>query len=257
MIIKNEPLPNLNDNQQAWLLMKISEQTPLAKLYENGDNPRVSWLYDSTLLEDVKEEGPLLTNITDTSLLTDFCQTPELWSAFLIYTSDQVTEEQLLQHLRNLLIVRFNEEDTGILNYFDPKVASFFFNMPDHQLSQWLGTIDLISWWGGDYIEVESHQQKLHMVINPLPLAQREPLPEKPMLTKEQEELLLQCQEQQYLKQWSLNVNIPFLSAWQYYQEGLQQGFSDEDLENYIKQRASKVEKMLRQNFFPDITTIQ
>lgn len=237
-------IPRLNANQQAWLLVKLSDKTTLPKLYKNNNTPKIAWLYETTLLDQEKKEGPLLINITSGPLLEDFCAQPEQWTAFLIYTTNPVTEEKLLSHLRNLLTVRI-DDDTAVLNYLDPKVASFFFNMPEYQLGQWLGPMDLFSWWGGDFIANENNQQKLYCINNPLVLEKRPLLEEKPRLTPEQIQLLENCQEQQYIWQWSTAVNIPFLQAWQYYQEGIRLAFTNDQLETYIKLRAQYAEKPL------------
>lgn len=255
----NTIIPVIQANQKAYLLLNLFEDpkqgTTLKKIYKNGNHPqKIEWLYDTTLLREVKEQGPLLIEVTHSPLLEAFKNAPEQWTGYLIYTHQPT--QKLLEHLRNILTVRFYKEEKGLLNYMDPKVADFFFRMPKEQLGQWLGTIDTLCWWGADFIATANGQQTIHCIENPLPTTERIALKPEPYLTVEQEKLLEQCQEQQSVWEWSLDNHIPLKQAWQYYQEARQLNFNNKDIEDYMHLRSSHAMQNLL-NVFPEHASAQ
>lgn len=258
-MMTNTGIPDIQANQKAYLLLNLFKDerqgTTLKKIYKNGNNPKkIDWLYDTTLLREVKERGPLLIEVTNSPLLEEFKKMPEQWTGYLIYT--QQSTPKLLGHLRNMLVVRFYKEEKGLLNYMDLKVADFFFKMPKEQLGQWLGPIDILCWWGADFIATENSLQTIHCVENPLPITDRIELKPESYLTAEQENLLEQCQEQQSVWEWSLNTLTPFKKAWQYYQEARQLNFINKEIEDYMLLRSNHATQNLL-NVFPEHSSAQ
>lgn len=247
-------IPSLMSNQQAWLLLNLNtDGSTLKQLYKNANTPTtLLWLYEGTLLNDYKEQGPCLVNCSS-ALLTDFTKQPEQWPGFLVYS--QQDAEKLINHFRTMLTVRFYEEEKGILNYLDKRVANFFFQMPQQQLNYWLGPIDALYWYGGDFIQIANDQQQLQSVTNQLPLSERSSLPTEPLLTVEQTRLLETCQQQQSIWEWSLNYNTSFTHAWQSYQEANALAFTDAQTDQYMQLRRQYPYQQLPDQWPEQITT--
>lgn len=205
-----------------------------------------------TLLNDYKEQGPCLVNCS-TALLADFAKQPEQWPGFLVYSQQEA--EKLITHFRTMLTVRFYEEEKGILNYLDKRVANFFFQMPQEQLNLWLGPVDALYWYGGDFIQTAKNQQYFQSVKNLLPLAERCPLAKEPLLTSEQTELLEACQQQQSIWEWSINLNTPFTDAWQSYQEANALAFTGDQIDQYMQLRRQYPHQQLPDKWPEQITT--
>lgn len=240
-------LPPLNSQQQVWLLLPYVSSQKMRLLFSYCQNPIVHWLFTSTVLEEVKNQGPAVVNITDSKLYQDYQQQPEKWQGHIIYT--QASQTELLSHLRALLVVRFYGQEKGVLNYYHPQVASYFFQMPESQLSYWLGPIDLFAWYGGSYLALANQQEAVHHVLNPLPVKQRQAFQAESALTPEQEQLLGECQAQYELNEWCCNHGVPYTEGWNYQQEGLRLGFYDDSLTNYIALRAKNPTQAIPTDF--------
>lgn len=239
-------LPALTQQQHAWLLLLQATPEAMRSLFKNGQAPTIEWLFAGTSLNDVKEQGPLLTEITNTPIYQSYQESSDVWLGHIIYT--QATQSELLKHLRSLLTIRFYTEDKGILNYFNPQVASYFFKMPEEQLPYWLGPMDLFAWYGGTYLELANEQLSVHYVIRPTQL-QAPVFKEESHLTPEQEQLLGECQAQYDLWQWCKVRGISYNEAWSCQQEGIQLAFNGNDLTEYVTLRVKNITQTLPAHF--------
>lgn len=249
-------IPKPTHNQTAWFLLnQHTDSSTIKQLYKNANSPKILlWLYENTLLHSHKEQGAFLVDCSE-QLLEDFCQQPNKWPGFLIYS--QQTAQELIEHFRKMLVVRFYQEEKGVLNYLDLRVANFLFKMPQEQLNTWLGPVDALYWYGGDFIDIATNQQTLHSVVNLSPLHERASLPTEPWLTVEQTALLESCQQQQSISEWSTNTNTPFLKGWQYYQEAQALSFTDKQINAYMQLRSQHPTARLPSQWAEHITAQQ
>lgn len=128
----------------TWMLLERDDDL-LPALFRQMNNPDFVELFDSTELAAYANFSPLLvTDDSDGTLLKALETAPDDWPG-LVIESEHGTQA-VLQHLRRLLIVRFEENRKGMLRYWSPKVAERFFpTCADFNL--WLGPITRLTWY--------------------------------------------------------------------------------------------------------------
>jgi hypothetical protein len=138
-----EELPNLST--PLFMLLELDEPL-LQRIYRLEPDPRPEALFADTELSAHIEQGPWLIQLTpDSPWLSDYRQTPEQWPGLLLSTGQRTDE--LLVHLRSMLIVRFERKRKGVLRYYDPQVASYLFSATEAVVT-WLGPIEQLFWHG-------------------------------------------------------------------------------------------------------------
>lgn len=222
-----------------WLLLERTEHL-LPELYRLGEDPNPVLLFDGTDLAACEEESPLLIDaLANPSLLAAMQSEPLAWPGLMLETP--ATEQDVLDHLRHILFIRFDQERRGVLRYSRPRTASYFFPCCDTEaLSLWLGPIQRLSWYGGTWHEhaegqaawryVENHQASLWR-----PATSAHEL----HLSALQEQALQRQQGEHFLYQWwERQRGIRFETAWEYLTTGMQTGFvSAESLSAYLDLR--------------------
>ena len=104
-------LPNLST--PLFMLLELDEPL-LQRLYQLEPDPRPEALFADTELGAYVEQGPWLIQLTpDSPLLSAYRQAPEQWPGVLLSSGRPVDE--LLAHLRAMLVVQFEGERKGIL----------------------------------------------------------------------------------------------------------------------------------------------
>ncbi|WP_193074209.1 DUF4123 domain-containing protein [Pseudomonas sp. FME51] len=209
--------------QMQWLLLDFRDDL-LKRLYQQDGELDLYRLFDNTELASYSAQSPVLVNIEcSPGLLMAFHEEPKHWPGLLLQTSQCSAE--LLQHLRHILIVNFEGERKGVLRYYNPRTASYFFVGQRTGLATWLGPIEKLSWYGGTWRDEAEETTGLHTTTNPVadtwqPSTTQEPL----RLTHEQEQAL-QCQQaENFLYQWWLGQQppVPSSQAWIWLEEGQQ-----------------------------------
>jgi hypothetical protein len=127
----------------TWMLLQRTDDL-LPALFRQMNNPDFVELFDSTELAVYADSSPLLvTDDSDGTLLEAMRTAPGTWPG-LVIESEQPSEA-VREHLRQILIVRFEENRKGMLRYWSPKVAERFFSTcTDFNL--WLGPISRLAW---------------------------------------------------------------------------------------------------------------
>ncbi|MGV8863914.1 MAG: DUF4123 domain-containing protein [Pseudomonas sp.] len=128
-----------------WMLLERTDDL-LPALFRQIDHPDFVPLFDTTELGLYSEFGPLLVKDNyQGALLQAMKHAPDNWPGLII--ESEHSREALLEHLRHILIVRFELTRKGMLRYWNPSVASHFFPAcSDENLNLWLGPISRLSW---------------------------------------------------------------------------------------------------------------
>lgn len=194
-------------------------------------------LFQQTELALYADQSPVLV-AAGQPLLSAIQNAPECWPGLLIQSV--ADERVLLDHLRGILLVRFDGgQRKGVLRYWSPRTASYFFPAESKQRLRWFGPIHKISWHGGTWREKAESIETWKSLENPLaehwlPPAERSPM----CLDEGQEAALLRQQQEHFVYQWPGSSRMPFGEAWQYFCDGASSGFDDsEQLLRYLELR--------------------
>lgn len=130
-----------------WLLLDIPAAPQACSRLQHGFAGAVRHaLFANTDLHGLREQGPQVIELASHARLADCVHDqPEDWPGLLLQTS--VSAGPLLEHLRRMLTVTFGLHHKGLLSYYNPWTASYFFDARDaSELSRWLGPIDRLYW---------------------------------------------------------------------------------------------------------------
>ncbi|MFC3945030.1 DUF4123 domain-containing protein [Pseudomonas gingeri] len=221
-----------------WLLLDIPGAPGLvAALQERYASYESHLLFDGTPFHGVRDWGPRLVKLTADCPLAKLSQTrPRQWAGLFLLSRAPVAI--LLAHLRQMLVVRFDADRQGVLSYYNPQTASYFFDGADaRELSRWLGPIILLYWHGGTWADKAVGSLGWQQLINPrLPgptLGPRE------FLGARQQQRLQTCLLERHAYQWSCASGHDYGKTWHHLQEGVAQGFRDSGaLDDWLGLRA-------------------
>src|SRR5690606_27789210 len=148
----------------------------------------------------------------------------------------------LLLHLRHILIIRFAGQRKGVLRYYSPRTASYFFSAQSGELATWFGPIQQLSWHGGTWRDEAEDTLGFHTMTNPeapdwRPEANRQAF----HIGSEHAEALQRQQAERFLYQWWSKNPVPsFNQAWNWLEEGRRFGLVSSDaLSNYLDARCA------------------
>jgi len=208
-----------------YMLLEWDEAL-LQRIYQLEADPQPQALFAHTELEPHIEQGPWLIGVApDSPWLAAYRQAPEQWPGVLLSSRQPV--DKLLAHLRQMLVVQFDGERKGVLRYYDPCVASYFFPATE-AVAAWLGPIEQLLWHGTTWAERAekiSHWRSLrHESANPgvLPRGNL-------VLDKTQIAALEQQQLEAFAYEcWQRHSHTGFSQVFDYLQQGLAAGFDEE-----------------------------
>jgi hypothetical protein len=128
----------------TWMLLEHRDNV-LPALFRLMDYPDFTPLFEATELAAYADISPLLVKDDgDGTLLAALHAAPRDWPGLVI--ESEHSTGTLLNHLRHLLIVRFEQTRTGMLRYWSPNVAGRLFP-PCADLKPWLGPISRLAWY--------------------------------------------------------------------------------------------------------------
>lgn len=224
----------------TWLLLDFDEGLP-KRLYQWGGQPDPFRLFDETELAGYSAQSPLLVRAEhNPRLLRAFNDEPDDWPGLLLVTPHPTA--LLLLHLRHILIIRFAGQRKGVLRYYSPRTASYFFSAQSGELATWFGPIQQLSWHGGTWRDEAEDTLGFHTMTNPeapdwRPEANRQAF----HIGSEHAEALQRQQAERFLYQWWSKNPVPsFNQAWNWLEEGRRFGLvSSEALNNYLDARCA------------------
>ncbi|RMT80027.1 hypothetical protein ALP40_01000 [Pseudomonas viridiflava] len=202
--------------------------TVLEKLYQLLPDPSPSVLFDTTELEPYREKSPLwLAASASGSLLQAVHNTPEDWPGLII--ESPAPPPILLAHLRHLLIVRFDDARRGVLRYWSPLTASYFFTAhAAEDNAPWLGPITRLSWYGGTWTDLAHNTQRWNSLDNPH-ASQWTPAIQlaTSRLSDTQEDAFRRQERERFAYDWwKRQTGCAFIDALTYLDEGMAHGFA-------------------------------
>ncbi|SEI25086.1 DUF4123 domain-containing protein [Pseudomonas fuscovaginae UPB0736] len=212
-----------------WLLLDIPTAPGLvAALRERYAHYETYPLFEDTPFHGVRDWGPRLLRLTADCPLARLSQTrPEGWSGLFLRSRASVSV--LLAHLRQMLVVRFDAEHQGVISYYNPQTASYFFDGTDsRELSRWLGPISLLYWYGGTWADKATGSLGWQQLINPQLAGP--PLGVLETLSAAQQQRLQRCLLERHAYQWSRASGHDYGKTWSHLQEGVALGFRDSGL---------------------------
>lgn len=227
----------------------VEQQTnTLSKLFSGQfKQPRVEYLFDNTEFAACKAKSPLFVQdaYTDLATLHSFLQKQ---SGILI--SSNYPTQDLLKHLQHILIVYASHEQKALFRYYDPYIASYFFNsLQKEEINDWMGPIERIEWfnvsWRDRANEPDKWQQFVNQELtNKSWQVNEEVLSSTLMLKPHHHKALEEMQLEKYAYNWQTNVqkntqNINIDQTIKWTKEGINDGFDEPDvLSQYLQIRA-------------------
>ncbi|OEC50117.1 DUF4123 domain-containing protein [Pseudomonas sp. ENNP23] len=211
------------------LLLEFTDELP-KRLYQHAEAPAVQRLFGATELAAYAEHSPLLVNVQSCpDVYGAFHQAPEQWPGLQLTTSH--TAADLLQHLRRMLFVRFEGQRRGVLRYYSPRTASYFFPACAEERMHWLGPIQQLDWYGATWAEEADQVRRLYSLGNPAAAHwQQPPAGQAYILGPEHLQALQHQQAQRFLYHWWQQYpGVDYAHACVWIEEGRQLGFSSAD----------------------------
>lgn len=209
--------------------------------------PQINYLFENTDMAGLKDTGPVL--ITDPNgNLADYKEILQTHSGLLITSNHD--PQQIIDHLRHIVIVTFNGEQQGIFRYYDPFIASYFFNsLNEQETADWLGPIQSIQWYNTDWrnkvTTPDQWQQKDNPKANDY-RTDKAKLASKPILSNNQKLALQDMQEEKAAYHWYIenqaklnqaSISIDTVIYW--VKQGIKDGFENKQpLNQYLTLRA-------------------
>lgn len=214
-------------SQSGWLLLDTLGMPGVIERFKQRFENGYPWseLFAETELQQLRGQGPLLLRMSPGSPLSAVLQQePAQWPGLHIVCS--VPKQQLLDHLRRMLIVRFGGHYKSLLAYYSVQTASYFFDATDaHELSRWMGPIHSLTWYGGSWSDKAEGIQGRQFVINPA--LEAAALTVEPALSQKQEAKLQQCLIERHAYFASRGDLGDFQRTLEHVHEGLNHGFNN------------------------------
>lgn len=210
-----------------WLLLDAPDASGAAqRLREQFAEARRFLLFENTDLHELRDDGPLLVDLQRSPALASLCHLDSRsWPGLLIVSAAPV--EALLTHLRRMLTVTLGLHYKALLSYYNPHTASYFFDGCDpRELSCWMGPISILRWFGGTWADRTMGSEGWQQLANPgLPVSALE---NEPGLSDRQQSQLQACVLERHVWRWSCSIGHDYWSLWEYMQQGLALGFSEQ-----------------------------
>lgn len=227
----------------TWILLE-RPTAQLKTLYRLATHPDTHMLYAGTSLDSFAEQGPLLVRLNNQPTFNQSIEcSPAEWPGLLIESNFDTPS--ILAHLRQILIVNFDQQRKGVLRYSDPTVASYFFvACPAQDLGRWLGPISRLRWFGGTWATKAAGEADWQQLDNPhAPHWTIENTRRAVSLSAAQEEALTRLGNEQFLHDWWLrHPQHSFVQANQLMEQALAQGIDDSNaISEYLSTHCTQV----------------
>lgn len=110
----------------SYLLLDCAQINGLAaRIYALEESPSLHLLYQQSAYEALADVGPLLVAVRPHSELTQVFQ--QEWQATAgIWLESDASEDNLLEHLRSLIHVRLEGDQTTLFRYHDPRIMTLW-----------------------------------------------------------------------------------------------------------------------------------
>lgn len=248
-----EGLPNLST--PFYMLLECDDAL-LQRIYQLEADPQPQALFAQTELAAHIEQGPWLMRMApESQWLAAYRQAPEQWPGVLL-SSSRSTDE-VLAHLRRMLVVQFEGERKGVLRYYDPRVASYLFPATE-SINSWLGPIEQFVWYGATWAANAEYAKRWHSLRGESD-SQGSLSDSGMFLDKVQLAALERQQLEAFAYEWQQeHSNIGFAQVWGYLQQGITADFDEEQsLSAYLDLRASHPQHLNHPRVAPGETPLR
>ena len=215
--------------QQAaqWFLLDVPG-SPQARQQAHLLDGHWHALFEATDLRALAQQGPVLIDLERHPALAVLCRSqPLAWPG--LFLGSNASLPTLLGHLRRMLTVTIGLHFKGLLSYYNPQTASYFFDACDAtELSRWLGPVELLFWHGGTWADKAVGSLGWQQLTNPALPGHR--LRIEHSLNSRQQGKLQECLLERHAYQWSLDTELEYEVIWGHLQEGLRHGFCEHGL---------------------------
>ncbi|WP_248804512.1 DUF4123 domain-containing protein [Pseudomonas sp. MWU13-2100] len=214
------------DDCRQWLLLDVPAAPGAVEALKERYARYLAYnLFEGTAFQGLGEVAPRLLQLAGDCPLSRLSQAnPSLWPGLFLHSRAPV--RALLAHLRQILVVGFDDQHRGLLSYYNPQTASYFFDSSDpHELSGWLGPIHCLYWHGGTWADKAIGSIGWQQLFNPgleVPA-----LATPPVLSSRQQRRLQTCLLERHAYQWSRCSGHEYDRTWCHVQEGIAQGFRE------------------------------
>ncbi|MFD1261665.1 DUF4123 domain-containing protein [Entomomonas asaccharolytica] len=229
--------------QNYFLFNQYQNKQILKRIWRYSATPKIEYLFAQTDLDQDKTSGPILVYGDLIKLLAEYNNNPTDWPG--LYIDSNATPEQLLKHLRALLLVTYPPESKGVLTYYDTRTLHYFFNFTEPEmLATYLGPIQTLKWYGNTWIDQQNLQW--HEINNSTQLETLPPLQPYQVITERQQEGLSLARQHKYIYDWSQKMQISIQEVNQYFNQAIELGFDRIDhLAQYMTLRKNNPHKAL------------
>lgn len=126
------------------------------EIYTHANSSDIALLYATTALAELSEYSPCVTRVHDADKLLKEYQhkavSMDSWSGIVVSVPSTTSFSTLLTHLRQRLLILFTGGRKGILHFYNPRVANYFFDSVEAQdTNHWLGPIKQVSWFAPEH----------------------------------------------------------------------------------------------------------
>ncbi len=228
-----EGFPYLSD--PLYLLLEWDEAMQ-QRIYQLEADPDPQPLFADTELSAHIDQGPWLVHVApESQWLSAYRQAPEQWPGILLASKQSV--EELVAHLRKILVVQFDGQRKGLLRYYDPQVASYF--LPATETTDtWLGPIEQIVWHGSTWGERANNTCSWRTLKRQACNAATAPNGGLTLDKSQISSLERQQIEAFAYERWRTHSQAGFSQVLEYLRQGLASGFEEErSLNGYLELR--------------------
>ncbi|EGU35533.1 DUF4123 domain-containing protein [Vibrio scophthalmi] len=101
-------------------------------------------LYVKTALDRLLEHSPYIVELLENDEIINTLPKEKM---VLFAASTEVTSRQVVDHLRQRMTIIFDGNKKGLLHYYLPEIASYFFSANSNDTADWLGMLTGVQWF--------------------------------------------------------------------------------------------------------------
>ena len=207
-----------------WIVLDVPGRPGIADKLQAFAPVSAHALFADTDLHALRAHGPCVVELAAQGALAEGVhEQPQEWPGLLLQAT--VSTACLLEHLRRMLTVTFGLHYKGLLSYYNPCTASYFFDACDaRELSRWMGPIEKLYWYGGTWADHATGSLGWQQLVNPR--LEVEPLAIEDCLSLQQQGRLQAGMLEQHAWRWSRSTGRDYEVIWNSLAQGIELGFS-------------------------------
>lgn len=101
-------------------------------------------LYVKTALDGLLEHSPYIVELFENDEIISTLPKEQM---LLFSASTKINARQVVDHLRQRMTIIFDGNKKGLLHYYQPEIASYFFSANSNDTENWLGLLTGVQWF--------------------------------------------------------------------------------------------------------------